>query len=370
MNEHYVEAVRTDNSALRVSGSTRVALIVIALAVAGCSNDPVETGGTTDPTVSTSSVADTLDFDPADAVPRDAGPTDTGVTIDVPDAMAIAGDEAGVWVTTDGFGADSSVRRLDPADNSTVSTLAVGDGPLRVTIGAGSVWVASKSSGEGSLSRIDPLTNTVTATADTGGDPLGIIVDAGAVWVANYVGNSVARIDPGTMAVLTTIPVGESPADLAAGAGSIWVTNSDNPTVSRIDVATNTVTATIDVASDLPKTGLLPNLPGWPAFIDGSVWVTVGNESGAILRRIDVATNTVDPAHDHTLEDDAFGVAVFDDALWIATRAGVVTFDPTTETFEDVVTAPVIGRGPGLAVTSDSVWLSFPTGVRRFPRSD
>jgi peptide/nickel transport system substrate-binding protein len=71
--------------------------------------------------------------------------------------------------------------RIDPGTNSVITTIAVGDSPTGVEVGAGSVWVAN--SGDGTLSRVDPGTNKVIATITVGGSPQAIAIANGRVWV-------------------------------------------------------------------------------------------------------------------------------------------------------------------------------------------
>jgi YVTN family beta-propeller protein len=65
--------------------------------------------------------------------------------------------------------------------NSTVETIRVGDEPMAIAYGAGSVWVANGA--DGTLSRIDVQTNRVVDTVAVGNRPSGIAVGAGGIWV-------------------------------------------------------------------------------------------------------------------------------------------------------------------------------------------
>src|SRR5205823_9581099 len=51
---------------------------------------------------------------------------------------AIAADDESVWVANVD---DGSISRLDPDNGAVKQTVAVGDGPAGLAIGAGSVWV-------------------------------------------------------------------------------------------------------------------------------------------------------------------------------------------------------------------------------------
>ena len=59
---------------------------------------------------------------------------------------------------------------------------AIGETPVAVAVGAGSVWVANEF--DGSVSRIDPATNAVVAIIRIGGAPQGIAVSGNTVWVS------------------------------------------------------------------------------------------------------------------------------------------------------------------------------------------
>ncbi len=115
----------------------------------------------------------------------------------------VAADERGVWVTTLGRGDPASqwaatrattpaVWRIDPRTNEVVDRIPLPLTPIRIVLGAGSVWVTAErvlsSDGatvEATVFRIDPATNRVadriplrTRAVD------GIVVSHGLVWVA------------------------------------------------------------------------------------------------------------------------------------------------------------------------------------------
>ena len=75
---------------------------------------------------------------------------------------------------------DGSVSRIDPRTSSVSKVISVGELPVGVAIGEGSVWVAN--SGDRSLSQVDPRTNEVVEAIPLGRAPRGVAVAAGAVW--------------------------------------------------------------------------------------------------------------------------------------------------------------------------------------------
>ena len=57
-----------------------------------------------------------------------------------------------------------------------------------------------------------------------GDNPLEVAVGEGSVWVTNYLDGTVSRIDPATNRVVATLEVGRHPDHIAVGEGGIWVT--------------------------------------------------------------------------------------------------------------------------------------------------
>jgi YVTN family beta-propeller protein len=76
---------------------------------------------------------------------------------------------------------DNKVWRIDPVTGRAREIVKVGDTPMSVAVGAGSVWVTNHC--DGTVSRIDPDTDTVVATIETGYHPQWLAVGNGFVWV-------------------------------------------------------------------------------------------------------------------------------------------------------------------------------------------
>jgi DNA-binding beta-propeller fold protein YncE len=73
--------------------------------------------------------------------------------------------------------------------------------PIRLTVGAGAVWVLNGNTG--TVTRVDPALNAVTATSSRISlDPTRIAAGAIAVWVADSADDAVQRIDPTTSRVV------------------------------------------------------------------------------------------------------------------------------------------------------------------------
>jgi DNA-binding SARP family transcriptional activator len=113
----------------------------------------------------------------------------------------LAASPRAVWVIARGYGVTQwkptretrpAVWRIDPATNSVVRRIPLPLTPLRIAIGAGSVWVTAQrvesSSGQSSdatVFRIDPVTNRIVARIPLHTRAVdGIVVSHGLVWVA------------------------------------------------------------------------------------------------------------------------------------------------------------------------------------------
>jgi DNA-binding beta-propeller fold protein YncE len=114
----------------------------------------------------------------------------------------LAADAGAVWVITREHngsghwrptrGTTPAVWRIDPKTNEPVERIPIPLTPIRIALGAGSVWVTamrvlsySGSSADATVFRIDPATNRVVARIRLGTRAVdGIVVSHGFVWVA------------------------------------------------------------------------------------------------------------------------------------------------------------------------------------------
>jgi peptide/nickel transport system substrate-binding protein len=76
------------------------------------------------------------------------------------------------------------VTRFDPG-SGTVTKVEVGKGPVGVTYGAGSVWIAN--SFDGTISRVDPRTNSVRLV-EVGGAPTALAISGNQIWTTVLAG--------------------------------------------------------------------------------------------------------------------------------------------------------------------------------------
>jgi streptogramin lyase len=222
----------------------------------------------------------------------------------------------------------TTILRIDPATNHVLARVPIGK-PLGfvdntdqvdgwIAVGDGFVWATDQ--WHNRIVRIAPAADRVVATVRVA-SPWDVAVADGAVWVPQFEPYAVARIDEAKNAVVKRIP-GVGPTAVAAGAGSIWIVMHRADDLVRIDPQTNGVLATIPLRQ--------ATSPERAYFAFGSVWVSDGNETNAILR-IDPATNRV-VAVIHP-PGSFFSNAVFAGGhwLWDVSDAGVVyKIDPTT----------------------------------------
>ena len=119
----------------------------------------------------------------------------------------VAVGESAVWVPND-YGGLAELMRFDPESMTLFGTIRLEGGSAGIAAGASAVWVANPL--DDTVSRVDPATNRVTARIGVGDTPLSIAYGDGSVWVTTARRN-VSRIDPRTNTVVTTIEIGPIP---------------------------------------------------------------------------------------------------------------------------------------------------------------
>jgi hypothetical protein len=132
------------------------------------------------------------------------------------------------------------VVRIDARRTRVAARIHVPDGCGQLTVGAGSVWLASGCSP--GLLRIDPKTNEIVARIDTLGSPAYPIgYFDGSVWTTTD-DLRLLRVDPSSNSVAATTdvaptnrPEGGGPM-FAFGGGSIWISDYDGERVLRFAV--------------------------------------------------------------------------------------------------------------------------------------
>jgi YVTN family beta-propeller protein len=264
----------------------------------------------------------------------------------------IAFGDGSVWVAR----ADASVARVDAASNSIVATVQAPASSVEpwLGFGEGALWLSNFD--DNSVWRVDPATNQVVAKITVGSAPEGIAFTPGAVWVANHHGTpygSVARIDPATNRVVATVPAGLpqlccGPQGIAGTPDAVWVGVPNLDALVRLDPAANTVAAQVQVR---------PACGGVAADADG-VWIAGGCGSNAVFR-IDPQTNRVVARIVVTGKTRAVALGL--GAVWVTTDTSLVRIDPTTN---KVAGASAVDEATGVAVSTDAVWvLSRSAGI-------
>jgi len=234
-----------------------------------------------------------------------------------------------------------SLQRIDPKTNKLIATIGgVGSNPNAITVGAGSVWVASLD--DSTVSRIDPKTNAIR-TVDTGW-PEAIAIRDGSVLVLTLFG-PFTSIDPATMSVTTSTQPGfPGYGSFTLGDGALWGLGELGVRLDRINHGGDVVKTITDLGID----------PFALAAGQGAVWVL-----DDVLRRVlrvDPATNGV--AARLQLRFDPGGIAVGGGSVWVTNPSGnsVVLIDPRSNR---IVGTTRVGRDPvGIAAGGGSVWVA------------
>jgi DNA-binding beta-propeller fold protein YncE/predicted Ser/Thr protein kinase len=222
--------------------------------------------------------------------------------------------------------------------------IEVGRGPLRLAVGAETVWVTS--AGDGTLSGID------TETGEIAGPPMrvgagvaGVAVGEGSVWVSRPRTGSVLRVDPiGRRTV--EIPVGDSPGAIVYGGGRVWVADQSGGGVTAINPVGNRVF----------KRRIAPRAtPLRLAVGAGAVWVS--SASTGTVRRIDFGTAAADAPIQ--VGRGPAGLTVGGDLVWVTrSRANqVARVDPATRS---LFGEPIeVGERPGgIDAGTSVVWVA------------
>ncbi len=239
-------------------------------------------------------------------------PTRMAVTASIPvpgldeGRIAASGD---AWVTV---GSRHEVARIDPSSKMIVATITVPGFPAQIAADSSGVWVVSLTDGPALLIRIDPATNSVALRRPLSAGPGGLTVGGGSVWIAT--GDLLRSVRPDGSS--ETFP-GQAADYLAYGQGSVWEARSGE--VARFDPTTGRVEALISVPSAV---GI--------AYADGSVWVLTDTGSlsdtlyipdpkdPSTVLRIDPTMNAVVSERVAVGAKPAW-IAAGDGAAWVAT---------------------------------------------------
>ncbi|MEA2271116.1 MAG: hypothetical protein QOC64_3726 [Solirubrobacteraceae bacterium] len=256
-----------------------------------------------------------------------------------PSDVAVAGNVA--WVSNYD---DGTLTRID-AGGRRGRRIRVGDNPLAVAVGEGTLWVADAFH---RLDRLDPKTGRRrSAVRQLTGDPEDIAVGGGGVWLPNGLGDSVTRLDARTGNVSQgSIPVGQAPVKVAVAGDSAWVVSEGSKTVTRLDAGT---------ARQIGSPVRVGSSPSGVAVGAGSVWVA--NTGSNTVTRIDAKSGKV-RGRPIEVGRGPSAVAVGLGHVWVTnadddsvTRIDVKSGEPVGEPI-------AVGKSPSaVSVGAGSVWV-------------
>jgi YVTN family beta-propeller protein len=244
---------------------------------------------------------------------------------------------------------ESTLFRIDPAQNAVVARIKVLSPPESIAAGGGAVWLSDPSNDM--VLRIDPATNKVRATISAGPHPAGIAVSPGAVWVANTGDPSVSRIDPATNRLVATIRVAPRSAccaehmALAVAPDGVWVALANANQLVRVDPSRNKVDATLKLPYT-PCATLVADLTG--------IW-SAGGGCADVVAHIDSQTHKITS---RVYEPHPVGLGIADGSVWTAVidSGNVDRIDPRSGRL--VARVHVGGTPVRLAVGFGSVWVN------------
>ena len=364
--------------------SRRAPFILIATAIgagllaAGCSGSGEDAAEATTAAASTAATSPEVGSTSATTASSEGTPDleKKGAIAVASEPEIVAVGAGSVWVSS----RSGSVSRIDPRTNSVIARIRL---PVRGTSWIAAekrtVWVAVVGRGKVTLVRIDPKRDKVVARVDVGsgsGPPSALAVGAGAVWVALFDESKVARIDPQTNAVLKKIVTDEfqvgAPSGIAIAEGAVWAANHREGTVIQIDPKTNRVARRLRVELE-EGAG-----PGRLSAGGDSLWLA--SAGGQTVARIEPRANRVSATLTGcpSVNVVAFGLG----SVWGAQLGlgSVCEIDPTTKRTKGSVrigkpgetTAGPNGSPVSVAVGFGSLWVTDFAGDRvvRLERTD
>ncbi len=257
--------------------------------------------------------------------------------------LRLAVGAGSVWATS---APDGTLSRIDPeTERVSGEPLRLGRGASGVAVGAGSVWVSIPRRGE--VLRVDPDDGRVVARVDVGGRPGAIVAGGGRIWVADDGGAGVTAINPrGSRPYKRGIAPHAAPLRLAVGAGAIWVSSATSGTVRRIDRSSAMAEAPIRVGRG----------PAGVTVGGGVVWVA--NSRSDTVTRVDPSIRAIlgDPIQVGTRPG---GIDAGTETVWVANSGEASVSRIEIESGETVGDPIAVGPSPGaIAVGGEAVWVA------------
>lgn len=219
-------------------------------------------------------------------------------------------------------------------------SIEVNDAPA--AFGHGFLWLTNAATGE--LIRMDPANGSIASplAVSEAGSATPIALTDSAVWVADRRDATLVELDPATLQELRRFPVRGSVSAIAADGSALWLLDDETAELLQFDVATGNVGLTLPIAGS----ALLVHR--------ASVWV--GDDAGALVgidRISGVETARVD------LGMAVTGLVGDGDSILVTGNA----FDPVIRV--DIGSKRVAGRGvPAMAVAAQDgrVWAVLDSG--------
>jgi len=151
---------------------------------------------------------------------------------------------------------DNTVSVINTSNMSVVSTIAVGQAPVGVTVSrdGSKVYVSNIDSGD--VSVINTATNTVSATITGLNNPYGLALnsDGSKLYVTSITLNTVSVINTLTNSIVATIPVRENPRGIVItpDGSKAYVSNYFTNRISVLDLVANVVSETVNTGDANP----------------------------------------------------------------------------------------------------------------------
>lgn len=302
-------------------------------------------------------------------------------------AILFAVDRSGQTVKAAVAG-PNSVAIIDPASNRVVGSVAVGERPVGIAAGNGSVWVAN--SEDGTVQRIDPRTRRVVKTIGIGAPATDVAVTPRWVWIGNGSEGTLSRIDPRSNTVGDPIELpGQDPVfrngeyGIAASRARLWVA-SRRRVVFRLDAGTGRLEGRVRLdgaplaiaaggdavlvataRNQIVRVDARSGRKSDPAAVDAPTVVAAGGSGAWVGSSPDLEPGglyRLDPDNlklgTRTLVRDPVAIAVGPRAVWVASGASnrIYRVDPRTGAI--LASIHLGGEPAGIAITPTAIWVT------------
>ncbi len=139
----------------------------------------------------------------------------------------LAFGEGAAWSVANSERKPGELLRIDALGGGSEAIGSI-ESPCAITVAFGAVWL-TQALGDGQVFRVDPATGAVREEIEVGDHPIGVAAGGGSVWVANGAETTISEIDPETNEVVGTIPTRSYPYALVYGHGFLWVSLHSRP---------------------------------------------------------------------------------------------------------------------------------------------